>query len=177
MARKRLASSARGLSWFLWVRTATNFPGWKCHWFTTTETTGTTGRTGATGDVTRWHTTGTTGDYLCYYGFQCISLRRQQSDFTDCQLNNLRYLRHLRDKNITHADFADYADCQLIYLCSSVSLRLTKTDIHPLKSMGRCPAVRLPPLSYKSKLLTPKRKPDSTFLQKAYILFKAINRK
>ena len=59
-------------------------------------------------------------------------------------------------KNITHADFADYADCQLIYLCSSVSLRLTKTDIHPLKSMGRCPGACLPLLSYKSKLLTPK---------------------
>ena len=58
-----------------------------------------------------------------------------------------------------------------------VFLRLTKTDIHPLKSMGRCPAVMLPLLSYKSKLLTPKRKPDSTFFQKAYILFKAINRK
>ena len=43
--------------------------------------------------------------------------------------------------------------------------------------MGRCPAAMLPFLSYKSKLLTPKRKPDSTFLQKAYILFKAINRK
>ena len=68
---------------------------------------------------------------------------------------NLRYLRHQRDKNITHADFAD---CQLIYQCSSVSLRLTKTDIHPLKSMGRCPAVMLPFWLYKSKLLTPKAK-------------------
>ena len=56
-------------------------------------------------------------------------------------------------------------------------LGLKKTDINPLKSMGRCPAAMLPLLSYKSKLLTPKRKPDSTFLQKAYILFKAINRK
>ena len=45
---------------------------------TTTETTGTTGRTGATGDVTRWHTTGTTGDYLCYYGFQCIFLTTRE---------------------------------------------------------------------------------------------------
>ena len=71
---------------------------------------------------------------------------------------NLRYLFDLRDNNITHADFADYADCQLIYLCSSVSLRLTKTDIHPLKSMGRCPAVMLPLLSYKSKLLTSEAK-------------------
>ena len=43
--------------------------------------------------------------------------------------------------------------------------------------MGRCPTVMLPLYSYKSKLLTPKRKSDSTFLQKAYILFKAINRK
>ena len=90
---------------------------------------------------------------------------------------NLRYLRHLWDKNYSHADLADYADCQLIYPCSSVSLRLTKTDIHPLKSMGRCPAAMLPLWLYKSKLLTPKRKPASTFLQKAYILFKAINRK
>ena len=55
-----------------------------------------------------------------------------------------------------HADFADLADCQLIYPCSSVSLRLTKTDIHPLKSMGRCPAVMLPLYSYKNEFLTPK---------------------
>ena len=39
-----------------------------------------------------------------------------------------------------------------------MSLRLTKTDIHPLKSMGRCPAAMLPFLSYKSKLLTSKTK-------------------
>ena len=84
--------------------------------------------------------------------------RRQQSDFADCQLNNLRYLRHQRDKNITHADFADYADCQLINPCSSVSLRLTKTDIHPLKSMGQSPAAKLSLLSYKSKLLSPEAK-------------------
>ena len=43
--------------------------------------------------------------------------------------------------------------------------------------MGRCPAVMLSVLSYKSKLLTPKRKPDSPFFQKDHILFKAINRK
>ena len=39
-----------------------------------------------------------------------------------------------------------------------VFLGLTKTDINPLKSMGRCPAVMLSLLSYKSKLLTPKAK-------------------
>ena len=55
------------------------------------------------------------------------------------KVKNLRHLRHLRDKNISHADLADYADCQLIYPCSSVSLRLTKTDIHPLKSMWALP--------------------------------------
>ena len=74
----------------------------------------------------------------------------------DFHLNNLRYLRHQRDKNITHADFADYADSN--NPCSSVSLRLTKTDIHPLKSMGQSPGVCLPLRSYKSKLLTPKAK-------------------
>ena len=62
------------------------------------------------------------------------------------------------DKNYSHADFADYADCQLINLCSSVSLRLTKTDIHPLKSMEAELSVMLLLLSYKSKLLTPKEK-------------------
>ena len=54
-----------------------------------------------------------------------------------------------------HADFADFADCQLIYACSSVSLRLTKTDIHPLKSMEAEPGVRLPLYSYKNEFLTP----------------------
>ena len=77
---------------------------------------------------------------------------RQQRDFTDNSVR-LKNLRHLRQ------------------------LRLTKTDIHPLKSMGRCPAAMLPLWLYKSKLLTSKRKPASTFLQKAYIIFKAINRK
>ena len=96
----------------------------------------------------------TTGDYLCSYGFQCISLRRQQNYLADFHLNNLRHLRHLRDKNITHADFADFADSN--NSCSSVSLRLTKTDIHTLKSMGQSPAVMLPLYSYKNKFLTPK---------------------
>ena len=66
----------------------------------------------------------------------------------------------------------DFADLHGYY-----SVGLTKTDINPLKRMEAELSVRLPLLSYKSKLLTPKRKPDSTFLQKAYILFKAINRK
>ena len=83
---------------------------------------------------------------------QADVILRQQRDFTDNSVR-LKNLRHLRQ------------------------LRLTKTDIHPLKSMGRCPAAMLPLWLYKSKLLTPKRKPASTFLQKAYILFKAINRK
>ena len=73
-------------------------------------------------------------------------------------LNYLLNLRHQRDKNITHADFADNADFQLIYLCSSASLRITKTDIHPLKSMGQSPAAKLSLLSYKSKLLTSEAK-------------------
>ena len=36
------------------------------------------------------------------------------------------------------------------------SVGLTKTDINPLKSIGHCPDVMFPLLSYKSKLLTPK---------------------
>ena len=42
---------------------------------------------------------------------------------------------------------------------------------------GKAPGVRLSLWSYKSKLLTPKPKPNPTFFQKADILFKAINRK
>ena len=60
-----------------------------------------------------------------------------------------RSLNHLTDE---HWDFpTDLTDLHGYY-----SVGLTKTDIHPLKSMGRCPAVMLPLLSYKSKLLTPK---------------------
>ena len=62
-----------------------------------------------------------------------------------------RSLNHLTDE---HWDFpTDFADLHGYY-----SVGLTKTDINPLKSMGRCPAVMFPLLSYKSKLLTPKTK-------------------
>ena len=56
-------------------------------------------------------------------------------------------------EDITHKDWCptDSTDLHGYY-----SVGLTKTDINPLKSMGRCPAVMLPLLSYKSKLLTPK---------------------
>ena len=40
---------------------------------------------------------------------------------------------------------------------------------------GLCPAVMLPPWSYKSELLTPKRKPNTPSSQKVTILTKAIN--
>ena len=59
-----------------------------------------------------------------------ISFQRQKNYLTDFHLNNLRYLRHLRDKNYSHADnrvrqesvficgicgtkkiHADFADC------------------------------------------------------------------
>ena len=53
----------------------------------------------------------------------------------------------------------------------------TKTKINPLKRMGQSPGVRLPLLSYKSELLTPKAKACHHLLAEGSILFKAINRK
>ena len=58
-------------------------------------------------------------------------------------------LNHLTDE---HWDFLT----DLTYSHGFVFLRLTKTDIHPLKRMEAEPGVRLPLYSYKNEFLTPK---------------------
>ena len=45
---------------------------------------------------------------------QAVFIYYQEFSISRIIKKNLRYLRHQRDKNITHADFADYADCHLI---------------------------------------------------------------
>ena len=50
-----------------------------------------------------------------------MSFQRQKNYLTDFHLNNVRYLRHQRDKNITHVDFADFANNRVrqesVFIC------------------------------------------------------------
>ena len=183
MARKRLASGARGLSWFLWVRTATNNVSWKAspNFYSNGVFSSLLFITLSCQILKSFnHTTFclfcciptslrffSCDFYIVHssiYIFICHKVTNQFWYFQVVYIISLIFLRkvsecwgnyHWGHIGCCHADFAD---CQLIYLCSSVSLRLTKTDINPLKRMGRCPAVMLPLYSYKSKLLSPKPK-------------------
>ena len=83
-----------------------------------------------------------------------MSFQRQKNYLADFHLNNLRHLRHQRDKIITHADFADFADSN--NSCSSVSLRLTKTYINPLKRMEAEPWCLSSALFFQERALNTK---------------------